>query len=59
MKPELPELDPSLYHSASFDSAGDPIVDETLKLPEDLTPDEANHLLGTAFLLKNAHLILP
>jgi hypothetical protein len=41
-----------------IDCAGDPIVDETLKLPEDLTPDEANHLLGTAFFNKNAHLIL-
>jgi hypothetical protein len=58
MKPEPPEQDQSLSDYPSLDGASDPIVDETLKLPEDLTPDEAIYLLGTAFFNENARLIL-
>jgi hypothetical protein len=58
MKPEPPEPDPSLLDDASFESDLDPIVDETLRLSEGLTPDEAIYLLGTAFFNEHARLIL-
>src|SRR5687768_13828282 len=58
MKPELPEPETSQSDYASLESASDPIEDETLKLPEDLTPDEAIYLFGTAFFNENARLRL-
>jgi hypothetical protein len=51
MKPEQPEQDEPLSPDPSLDGASNQIVDETLKLPEDLSSDEAVHLLGTAFLV--------
>jgi hypothetical protein len=58
MKPEPPEQDEPLSHNPSLDSASDQLVDETLKLPEDLSPHEAIRLLGTAFFNEHARLIL-
>jgi hypothetical protein len=58
MKPEQPAQDEPLSHNSSLNGASDQIVDETLKLLEDLSPDEAIHLLGTAFFSEHARLIL-
>src|SRR4030095_16438586 len=58
MKPEHPEPDEPLSHDPSLDGASDQIVDETLKLLGDLSPDEAIRLLGTAFFGEQARLIL-
>ena len=58
MKPEPPEQDQSLSHYPSPARSSDQTVNETLKLLEDLTPDEAIYLLGTAFFSENARLIL-
>jgi pSer/pThr/pTyr-binding forkhead associated (FHA) protein len=58
MKSEPPEQDEPPSPDPSPDGAPAQSVDETLKLLDDLSPDEAIHLLGTAFFGEHARLIL-